>query len=68
MSDPSRNIEIKAKLNGENDFKAKMEIGKKLTSKDAEVIKQHDVFFNANHGRLKLRYLEVKRNFNIFLF
>lgn len=59
MSDPSRNIEIKAKLNGKIDFDSKLAIGKKLTLKDAEIIKQHDVFFNATQGRLKLRYLEV---------
>jgi hypothetical protein len=59
MGEASRNIEIKAKLENERDFQAKLDIGRKLTSKEPEVIKQHDVFFNAANGRLKLRYLEV---------
>ena len=52
-----RNIEIKAKLKDENEFKEKVEIAKSLCGKtDAVVISQHDVFFKVTEGRLKLRY------------
>lgn len=54
-----RNIEIKAQLKDEVDFLEKCEIAFKLTGKEAEIIKQHDVFFNVTNGRLKLRYLQV---------
>lgn len=50
-----KNIEIKAKLADENEFNEKVNIAKKLTGKsEAEVIKQHDVFFKATIGRLKV--------------
>jgi hypothetical protein len=56
-----RNIEIKAKINNDVEFNEKIEIAKKLTGKnEAEVIKQHDVFFEVTQGRLKLRYEEGK--------
>jgi adenylate cyclase class IV len=55
--DNCRNIEIKAKLADEAEFKEKVEIAKSLTGKnEAEVLKQHDVFFKSTQGRLKLRY------------
>ena len=54
-----RNVEIKTKLCDENEFNEKVNIAKKLTGKsEAELIKQHDVFFKATKGRLKLRYEE----------
>lgn len=54
-----RNVEIKAKLCDKNEFNEKVNIAKKLTGKsEAELIKQHDVFFKATNGRLKLRYEE----------
>ena len=54
-----RNIEIKAQLHSQEEFLEKCEIAEELTSKKAEIIPQHDVFFNVTNGRLKLRYLEV---------
>lgn len=53
---PSRNIEIKAKLVDRKDFDEKVSIAEKLTEQKAVKIIQHDVFFNASEGRLKLRY------------
>lgn len=56
-----RNIEIKAKLSDDLEFYEKIEIAKRLTGKsEAEVIKQHDVFFKVTQGRLKLRYEDGK--------
>ncbi|XP_037919754.1 uncharacterized protein LOC119657070 [Hermetia illucens] len=59
MSDPesSRNVEIKARLGSDENYKAAVEIARNLTSTDGEVIKQRDVFFNSREGRLKLRYM-----------
>lgn len=55
--DHMRNIEIKAKLADLKEFNEKVEIAKQLTGeKKAEVIVQHDVFFKAAMGRLKMRY------------
>lgn len=52
-----RNIEIKAKLADESEFNEKVAIASQLTGeKQAEIIVQHDVFFNVPNGRLKLRY------------
>nr|XP_019533946.2 uncharacterized protein LOC109405348 [Aedes albopictus] len=59
---PSRNIEIKAQIAGPEAFQRKVEIARQLTGTDGEIIKQHDVFFNAERGRLKLRYLETKKS------
>lgn len=56
----SRNIEIKAKVGSNEEFKRRVEIGKKLTGTGGEIIEQHDVFYNVTNGRLKLRYLKVK--------
>ncbi|XP_055585809.1 probable histone-lysine N-methyltransferase set-23 isoform X1 [Uranotaenia lowii] len=55
---PSRNIEIKAQVGDKEAFQKKVAIAEGLTGAKAEVIKQHDVFFNSQKGRLKLRYLE----------
>lgn len=55
--DHRRNIEIKAKLANEKEFKEKVEIAKKLTeNQQGEILVQHDVFFKVPNGRLKLRY------------
>lgn len=59
---PSRNIEIKAQIDGPEAFLRRVEIARQLTGTDGEIIKQHDVFFNAERGRLKLRYLETKKS------
>ena len=56
-----RNIEIKARIHGENEFVKRVEIAKKLTNTSGELIPQHDVFFKVANGRLKLRYLQVSR-------
>ncbi|XP_062540042.1 uncharacterized protein LOC134207964 [Armigeres subalbatus] len=59
---PSRNIEIKAKIPNEETFRRLVEVAKQLTGSGGEIIKQHDVFFNAEKSRLKLRYLETKKS------
>ncbi|XP_055585810.1 uncharacterized protein LOC129738603 isoform X2 [Uranotaenia lowii] len=59
---PSRNIEIKAQVGDKEAFQKKVAIAEGLTGAKAEVIKQHDVFFNSQKGRLKLRYLETKKS------
>lgn len=55
----SRNIEIKARVGSDEEFQKRIDIAKKLTESEGETIPQHDVFFNATKGRLKLRYLKV---------
>lgn len=61
IDDHCRNIEIKAKIADEIEFKRMLEIAKKLTGdQQATKIVQHDVFFNVQNGRLKLRYEENK--------
>lgn len=57
--DSLRNIEIKARISNNTDFKDRIQIAKELTSTEGELIKQHDVFFKTTTNRLKLRYLEV---------
>lgn len=54
-----RNIEIKARIRGEDEYEKRVEIAKNLTGTAGEIIPQHDVFFRATNGRLKLRYLKV---------
>lgn len=54
-----RNIEIKARIANEEEFSKRVNIAKKLTDTEGEIIPQHDVFFNVTNGRLKLRYLQV---------
>lgn len=56
MSDCKRNIEIKAKIEGEKEFEEKVEIAQHLTGQQSKVLRQHDVFFKVPIGRLKLRY------------
>lgn len=48
------NIEIKARA---HDFARQYELAKRLSDTPARVIHQHDVFFKAERGRLKLRIL-----------
>lgn len=63
-----RNIEIKAKIADEAEFKKKLEIAKMLTGeKQAAVLDQHDVFFKVPNGRLKLRYEVSWRLHIVFL-
>lgn len=68
--DSLRNIEIKARISKNTDFKDRIQIAKELTSTEGELIKQHDVFFKTTTNRLKLRYLEVAnsmKGWNIIL-
>lgn len=55
----SRNIEIKARLGNDEQFERRVQIARKLTGTEGELIEQHDVFYNVTEGRLKLRYLKV---------
>uniref|UniRef100_A0A182PU09 CYTH domain-containing protein n=1 Tax=Anopheles epiroticus TaxID=199890 RepID=A0A182PU09_9DIPT len=55
-----RNVELKARLNGENGYTHRVAIAKQLTGSEGITITQKDVFFNATTGRLKLRYLQDK--------
>ncbi|XP_055618150.1 uncharacterized protein LOC129763277 [Toxorhynchites rutilus septentrionalis] len=57
-----RNVEIKARLGDKKAFQRRIQIARKLTGSDGEIIKQRDVFFNSLKGRLKLRYLENKKS------
>lgn len=57
---PARNIEIKAKLESDDEYVRRVLIAKELTKTDGEHIQQHDVFYKANNGRLKLRFLQVR--------
>ncbi|XP_053682849.1 uncharacterized protein LOC128733197 [Sabethes cyaneus] len=59
---PFRNVEIKASIANREAFDRKVAIAEQLTGTAGEIIKQHDVFFNAQKGRLKLRYLESKKS------
>lgn len=63
---PSRNIEIKAKLADRKELDEKVLIAEILTGQKSVEIIQHDVFFNASNGRLKLRY-EVRELREIFV-
>ncbi|XP_040173123.1 uncharacterized protein LOC120905891 [Anopheles arabiensis] len=58
--DKHRNVELKARLGGEEGYERRVAIAKQLTGTDGTVITQRDVFFHATTGRLKLRYLEDK--------
>lgn len=57
----ARNIEIKARISSEEEFERRIAIAKELTGTDGQTIPQRDVFFNATNGRLKLRFLQVKK-------
>ncbi|XP_035786433.1 uncharacterized protein LOC118463742 [Anopheles albimanus] len=63
--DPSatlRNVEIKARVAGEEGFERRIALAKQLTGTDGVLIVQRDVFFNVSSGRLKLRYLTHKKS------
>lgn len=64
MSAPEnkRNIEIKARIHSAAEYERRVEIAKKLTNTDGEIIPQHDIFYKVPNGRLKLRFQKV----NIF--
>jgi len=53
-----RNVEIKVVLGSDDEFSKRIEIVKKLTSSEGELIVQKDVFFKTETGRFKLRYLQ----------
>ncbi|KAL9696187.1 hypothetical protein quinque_015472 [Culex quinquefasciatus] len=62
-TEPARNVEIKAQLAGGADgFQRRVDIARRLTGSEGELIRQRDVFFRAEKGRLKLRYLETKKS------
>lgn len=50
-----RNIEIKARIQNEQEFEKRINIAKELTKTEAEILIQHDIFYNVREGRLKLR-------------
>uniref|UniRef100_A0A182Q3K9 CYTH domain-containing protein n=1 Tax=Anopheles farauti TaxID=69004 RepID=A0A182Q3K9_9DIPT len=57
-----RNIELKATLRDAAGFEQRVAIAKQLTGTDGTVIVQHDVFFDAAKGRLKLRYIKTDQD------
>lgn len=72
-NDCRRNIEIKAELSDKNEFDRMVKVAENICDKTSksEVLKQRDVFFNVEFGRLKLRYevcliiiLKVKKVIN----
>lgn len=52
---PKRNIEIKARIQNEQEFEKRINIAKELTKTEGEILMQHDIFYNVREGRLKLR-------------
>ncbi|XP_019869600.1 uncharacterized protein LOC109598189 [Aethina tumida] len=50
-----RNVEIKARVKNISKI---INIARTLSGKQEQIIKQHDTFYNCNHGRLKLRKFE----------
>ncbi|XP_055843771.1 uncharacterized protein LOC129910416 [Episyrphus balteatus] len=60
MTQPAdeRNIEIKARVGSDSEFETKVNIAKKLTASEGELLIQKDIFFNSETGRLKLRHTE----------
>jgi len=59
----AKNIEIKASL---NNVVFCLDKAKSLSGGDPEVIKQKDIFFNCDRGRLKLRIFSQKQGELIF--
>ncbi|KAL1506698.1 hypothetical protein ABEB36_006014 [Hypothenemus hampei] len=51
-----KNVEIKAKI---KNLKTLLQFGKILAGREATIIKQHDTFYNAKKGRIKLRRLDA---------
>lgn len=58
-----RNIEIKARIADDAAFAKRVEIAKKLTNTNGEVLNQRDVFYKVANGRLKLR-MQVRISFS----
>jgi len=58
-----RNVEIKAKV---NDLEAMLKKALLLSGSQSEIIKQKDVFFNCQNGRLKLRFFSSSSGELIF--
>lgn len=57
MGDVSkRNIEIKARIPDDSEFERRINVAKDLCGGDGELLKQRDIFYNVNNGRLKLRF------------
>lgn len=54
-----RNIEIKARIANDAGFEKRIEIAKKLTNTESQILNQRDVFYKVANGRLKLR-MQVK--------
>lgn len=52
---PKRNIEIKARIPDEVEFQRRVTVAKDLCTENGELLKQHDIFYEVNTGRLKLR-------------
>lgn len=52
---PKRNIEIKARIPDENEFQRRVTVAKDLCNDNGELLKQHDIFYKVDTGRLKLR-------------
>ncbi|KAK5965286.1 Adipokinetic receptor [Trichostrongylus colubriformis] len=50
-----RNVEIKARVHNRREI---IRLAEELTDKQPTILQQHDVFFNAPEGRLKMRTVE----------
>lgn len=50
-----RNVEIKARIADDAEFDRRVQIAKDLCNTEGELLKQHDIFYKVNDGRLKLR-------------
>lgn len=57
-----RNVEIKARVKNISKI---INIARTLSGKQEQIIKQHDTFYNCNHGRLKLRKFEVNKKLQL---
>ncbi|XP_063703974.1 uncharacterized protein LOC134833552 [Culicoides brevitarsis] len=57
-----RNVEIKARLTGKEQWQQLIELASNLTKSKGEIILQRDIFFHSKQGRLKLRYLLHKKS------
>lgn len=60
-----RNVEIKARIADDIEFDRRVQIAKDLCNTDGELLKQHDIFYKVNDGRLKLR-MQVRNRFQLF--
>lgn len=59
-----RNIEIKARIADDDEFRKRVDIAKQLTKTEGQILKQRDVFYKVPAGRLKLR-IQVKFTFHL---